>query len=514
LKHHRWIGIHHQHVEQEQLFSSMENFLSSSGPLSNATRRTMLSYIPPRDISDHFIELYLEVIEPSHQILHLPSFRDELGAFWDRPSTADDGWLALVFVLLALGCQLHNPPQPAGQGTDFIALPSRLFNAAQTFLQRTPFMIRPDMTSIRTLCLFVIFKQARGAVCIESAALWPVTGLIVRLAITMGLHRTDSAQYAPTGADSTSSRNKLWAAVALLDLRQTLAAGMPVIPPSGDLLTEPLFGIRPGLSGATEQKAFLFPLIIYNYLPQIFKILELATSPQISLSYSLVIKYDSQIKALLTHFHNSFLSACVENPNTDRFQWIMINVFIRRILLALHSQLYQELHVLTRYPVSYWSSLESSLSILSAQRDLWDTDTGRNTSPLFTSGDVPPGRTAFVARLFQQDFFLAAVTVCFHLVQAQSPLSSPKNCQKCQIRARRTILELLVSCRDIWERERDVSVCHGTAFGMIDSLLRIVEKDKKDERDGEMEAGVRLHGEGCVTFCLGQWGEPHGGIQF
>ncbi|KAJ5129932.1 uncharacterized protein N7515_005971 [Penicillium bovifimosum] len=37
LKHHRWVGIHHQHVEQEQFFSSRENFFSSSGPLYNAT---------------------------------------------------------------------------------------------------------------------------------------------------------------------------------------------------------------------------------------------------------------------------------------------------------------------------------------------------------------------------------------------------------------------------------------------------------------------------------------------
>ncbi|KAJ5544517.1 hypothetical protein N7461_006821 [Penicillium sp. DV-2018c] len=463
----------------------MENFLGSSGSLSNATRRTLLSYIPPRDIADHFIKHYLEIIEPSHQILHQPSFRDELGAFWDRPNAIDDGWLALFFAILALGCQLHNPPQPAGQDPGFISLPSRLFNAAQAFLQRTPFMIRPDVTSIRTLCLFVIFKQTRGAVCIESTALWPVTGLIVRLAITIGLHLTPSAQYAPTDAESTSCRNKLWAAVTLLDLRQTLAAGMPVIPPSGNLLTEPILGTGPDLSGATEHKDFLFPLIIYDYLPQIFRILELATSPQISLSYSLVIKYDSQIKALLNHFHNSFLSARSENSHTDPFQWVMTNVFIRRILLALHSQLYQEPHVLTRYPVSYWSSLECSLSILSIQRDLWDTNTDRNTSPRSISEDSPPGRTAFVARLFQQDFFLAAITVCFHLVQTQSPLDAPENSEKSQIRARRTILELLGSCRDIWERERDVSVCHGTAFGMIDSLLRIVEKEKEDGRWGD-----------------------------
>ncbi|KAL3443385.1 hypothetical protein BJX65DRAFT_199453 [Aspergillus insuetus] len=509
LKHHRWAGIHHSHPEQEKLFSSMENFLGSS-PLSNATRRTLLSYMPPRDVAEMFIRHYLEVIEPSHQILHLPSFRAELAAFWDRPSTMDDGWLALFFAVLALGCQLHNPAQPTTQDDDFQALPSRLFDAAQALLHRTPFMIRPDLTSIRTLCLFVIYRQTRGAVCIEFTALWPVTGLIVRLAITLGLHLTDSRQYAQRGADDTTSRNRLWAAVILLDLRQALAAGMPVIPPSSNLLTEPLLGIGLDLASGSQQKEFLFPLVIYNYLPQIFKILELATSPQIILSYSLVVKYDQQIKALLNHFHNAFLAACAENPNTDPFQWTMTNIFIRRILLTLHSQLYQEPSVIARYPVSYWSSLECSLAILSAQRDLWDTDTHTDTA----DESFPPGRAPVIARLLQQDFFLAAITVCFHLVQAASPLSSPEDSQGCQVRARNTILELLGSCRDIWEREQDVSVCHGTAFSMIDSLLRIVEGTEVAE-ETECKAlapGCTLDGEECGGFCLGDLGKTHGSI--
>ncbi|KAL3485341.1 hypothetical protein BJX62DRAFT_247585 [Aspergillus germanicus] len=494
LKHHRWAGIHHAHPEQQRLFSSMENFLGSS-PLSNATRRTLLSYMPPRDVVEMFISHYLDVIEPSHQILHLPSFRAELATFWDRLGTVDDGWLALFFAILALGCQLHEPAQPATRDDGFQALPSRLFDAAQAFLQRTPFMIRPDLTSIRTLCLFVIYRQTRGAVCIEFTALWPVTGLIVRLAITLGLHLTDSTQYAQRGADDTTSRNRLWAAVILLDLRQALAAGMPVIPPSGNLLTEPLLGMGPDLAGGSQQKEFLFPLVIYNYLPQIFKIIELATSPEITLSYSLVVKYDQQIKALLNHFHSTFLAACAENPNTDPFQWTMTDIFMRRILLALHSQLYQEPSVIARYPVSYWSSLECSLAILSAQRDLWDTDTHTNGA----NNPFPPGRAPVIARLLQQDFFLAAITVCFHLVQAESPLSSPEGSQGCQVRARKTILELLGSCRDIWEREQDVSVCHATAFSMIDSLLRI----------SSTATGCTLDGEECGGFCLGDLGQTH-----
>ncbi|KAL2816838.1 hypothetical protein BDW59DRAFT_135536 [Aspergillus cavernicola] len=501
LKHRRWPGNHRQHAEQEQLFTSVDNLFGNIGPLYNATRRTLLSYIPPRDIADSFLEHYLDIIEPSHQILHVPVFKAEVESFWDKPNTVDDGWLAQFFAILALGCQLHSTPIHATQQTDVGILPSRLFDAAQVFLQRTAFMIRPELTSIRTLCLFVIFKQTKGVVCIESAALWPATDLIVRLAVIMGLHLADPTQTTQP-VRPVSIRNTLWAAVILLDLRQSLAAGMPVIPPSRDLIAEPLFSPE----AKEPQEDFLFPLIIYDSLPQIFGILELATSPQITLAYSLVATYDRQIRGLLKYYHKSFLSVdhSIDPSSTKRFQWTMINVFFRRVLLALHSRLYQEPQASTRYPVSYWSSLECSLALLSEQRELWDAS---SESPRTTTSTA-----IFFARLFQQEFFLAAVTVCFHLVEAHSPLVSPHS-HKFQGQARRTILDLLASCKDIWGREKEASVCHSRSFEMIDSLLQILEDGGRDDECLAMSPvgmdSCDCHSEEGSLFCLEPWERLH-----
>ncbi|KAF9890388.1 hypothetical protein FE257_006056 [Aspergillus nanangensis] len=464
LNHHRWPERYGRHIEHNQLFSPMDNFFGYVGPLQNATRRTLLSYVPPRNVTDCFIEHYLNIIEPSYQLLHVPSFHEEVETFWEKPSTLDDGWLAQLFAILALGCQLHNASIPPGQHMDFEVLPERLYEAAQACLQRTAFMIRPEMASIRTLCLFVIIKQTKRLFCAESDALWPATGLVVRLAVIMGLHSTDPKQ----GTQSTvptSVRNALWAAVILLDLRQSLASGMPVIPPSSELIERPLHKTE-----ADQPSDFPFPLMIYDNLPQIFKVLELATSPQITSSYDLVVTYDQQIRELLKHYHRQFLS--VEKTNDHSFQWTTVNVFFRRVLLALHSRLYQEPQASTQYPVAYWSSLDCSLALLSEQRGLWD----------YSSSRAGAAMAPFFARLFRSEFFLAAITVCFYLVQAHSPLDSP-NSPRCHGEARRTVLELLTSCKDVWGVEKDASVCHSRAFGMIDSLLQISE----DEVEGRVD---------------------------
>ncbi|KAL4871146.1 hypothetical protein BDV12DRAFT_164853 [Aspergillus spectabilis] len=313
MEHRRWPRVHGQHIEQENLLSSVDNIFGNIGPLYNATRRTLLSSIPSRDVADAFVEHYLDIIEPSHQILDVPSFREEVKGFWDKPSTVTDGWLSQLFVILALGCQLYNTSKSSTQHTDFGILPARLFDTAQVCLQRTAFMIRPEVTSIRTLCLFVIFKQTKGMICIESDALWPATGLIVRLAIMLGLHSSNPAHISQSASPvPVRVRNSLWAAVILLNLRQSLTAGMPVIPPSRDLIAEPLFGIdHSQLPFATQQRDFLFLLIIYDTLPQIFRVLELATSPQITLAYSLVVTYDRQIRGLLRHYRSSFFQPTI-----------------------------------------------------------------------------------------------------------------------------------------------------------------------------------------------------------
>jgi hypothetical protein len=259
---------------------------------------------------------------------------------------------------------------------------------------------------------------------------------------------------------------------------------MPVIPPSRDLIAEPLFGIdHSQLPFATQQRDFLFPLIIYDILPQIFRLLELATSPQITLANSLVATYDRQIRGLLRHYRSSFFSADDNMSTTSRFQWTMIHVFFRRVLLALHSRLYQEPQASTRYPVSYWSSLECSLALLSEQRELSDASSSE-------AGTTTAAAASFFARLFQPEFFLGAVTVCFHLVQAHSPLVSP-NSHKCQQgQARRTIISLLQSCKDIWGCEKEASVCHSRSFSLIEYLLQVLEEPGQNSDhndDGEDE---------------------------
>lgn len=480
LKGNGWLDSREIHSDQFTRLSPTTNFLGEASHLGTANRRTLLSYLPSQSLTESFIECYLTVVEPPHQILHAPSFKEEVQAFWNRPSAVKNGWLAEYFAVLALGAQVYNESTPH-QVEAFSILPDQLFGAAQAFLKRTAFMVQPTLASIRTLCLLVIYRQMKSLFCVESDALWPITGMIVRLAIAMGLHSTDPNEDSP----DNDIRSALWAAVMFLDLRQSLASGMPFMPPLPEMSVKPLSRTHNasnntlprfrGYDCGVMRAQGMYPVVVHIHqsLPIILGALDLSTSGQIFSTYDSVVAYDEKIRQLLKQAHRLYISSANASQSSarfscGRFQWSMANVFFRRVLLALHSRPCQEPQSYLRYPVSYWSSLECSLALLSEQQNLWETS-------------LCPGDSlgSLVIRFFRQEFFLAATTVCFHMVQTGSPLVLSDN-YIYKNKARKTVLETLRSCREIWRVDKDSSTCHGKAFDMIDSLLILLDTNGDD----------------------------------
>ncbi|KAF7154894.1 hypothetical protein CNMCM5623_003152 [Aspergillus felis] len=60
--------------------------------------------------------------------------------------------------------------------------------ASQGFLHRTSFVAHPNLDIIRTLCLMVTAKQMVQMSCSAMDTSWCLTGLILRIAMSMGLH--------------------------------------------------------------------------------------------------------------------------------------------------------------------------------------------------------------------------------------------------------------------------------------------------------------------------------------
>lgn len=407
------------------------------------SRKSLLSILPDRATVGVFIQIYLDTIEQAYSVLHLPSFESETAKFWGDASAVSDSWLALFFAVLSLGCHAYNATAH-GKQQPYPGLDVQLLDASEACLKMTPLMYHPDKSNIQTLYLMVIFKQLDRMSCHQTGACWPLTGLIVRLAMMLGIHADHPGNDAlPDG--EIQHRKDLWGSIILLEMRQSLVSGMPLLLQVTDFSRIEL------VSDDSTKTSF------YNSIPLLTQVLSTLNLNRNQLEHDKVLEYDLQLRQLLKD-----PNLALDSPSTNYPARILFNVFYRRLLLALHTSFAQEPRAWTRYPVSYWSTLDSCLGLLAIQRELCEDTDDKNEGK----------EMAWFAGLFREDFFTAAMTLCHHLVKANSPLepSSSTGCF-CQQQARDTILKTLVSCSGLWEAEEGLSVCHREASRVMRSVI-------------------------------------------
>ena len=62
--------------------------------------------VPSRDIADALKAGYFRVFESTCRILHIPSFEQQYEQYWNDPTSADDCWVLILLLVLAIGMSL------------------------------------------------------------------------------------------------------------------------------------------------------------------------------------------------------------------------------------------------------------------------------------------------------------------------------------------------------------------------------------------------------------------------
>ncbi|GIJ91916.1 hypothetical protein Asppvi_010891 [Aspergillus pseudoviridinutans] len=433
------------------------------------SRSALLERMPTRVVGEKLISMYIDVVEKTHHFLDLPGFQQQLLHFWDHPTEAEDSWLALLFVIFFLGQEAHRTV--ACGSTDLLLGVSRteFLEASQGFLHRTSFVAHPNLDIIRTLCLMVIAKQMVQMSCSAMDTSWCLTGLILRIAMNMGLHsaRVDDPRL-EKGEQQTLSI--LWTSIMYLNLRQAVLTGMPILLQPRDYTCAP----SPNINGCSNQALALsnreetetFHVLFERAVPIASGLMDLSHDPARAETYEAIMHYTVETRRLLLHASEALR---ISHPTTSEARKaIMLDILFRRLLLSVHRPFAHDERAPLRYPLSYWTSLDCALAILVHQRDLWG---------------APPDDSLVsrsFARLFWPDFLVAALTLSLYLLRADSPLDPPPSSRYGGMPARATLQDALRSCRDIWQLEEDRNICHSHAFILIDRVVSALEETGRD----------------------------------
>lgn len=383
-----------------------------------------------------FINAYLDLYQAVHPIIDTEEFQNRVDAYWEDPTSADVAWLSQFLMVLALGQMVV---------TRDAAPTVELCMAAEACLAKTPFMLRPNISTMRTMCLVVLAKLTTNATCWSFDACWNLLGFVVRLAICLGLHRLDPpAHSSPVVYQDWEAGRIIWSTLLYFNIQVAMISGMPScisideVAPCQDI---------PWTYATLDTAAMAWNTVIQSSYPIILRIISRVNAHVDRPSYEEILEYSSQVRQCMSILDR------VQGPHTLR---MTLDMFFRRVLLVLHRRHALESDAPSKYPVSYWASLECSLALLVHQHDLYDSE------------HAPKGMD-FLVRLYMLDVFAAAVTATIHLLRKDAPLAAGF-----AIPPRQTILETLQACTQLWASETVKSPCFRIGHTMLEKIVEAV----------------------------------------
>ncbi|EXJ83521.1 hypothetical protein A1O1_07144 [Capronia coronata CBS 617.96] len=421
------------------------------------TKERIRSLLPPRATTDAYIELYLNTYEKTHGMLHVPMFREEMMLFWRTPSALPYEWLSQFLMMLALGCPRHERLRRSQLVESFL-------DGAEAYLMQSPFQAKPNFTSIRAMAMMVIAKQIDIVAFDDSGAVWSFLGLVVRLAMCLGFHR-DPQWFDSMSPLEAETRKRIWTTLVFMDVQNSLETGLPLLlhpddydsPAPGDQLdgqnlAEDNSNTATASQHADEANDSAFQSILSKSFPHVLHIIRLVHQPLNDTTRRVVLEAEAKIRNLRQIAADTYPKYSSDDktdtliPPWRQLQGILLEIYFRRVLLALHQPYVMAPDAAKRYPESCWSALESALAILVLQRRLYGEAADLVSIEWF-------------AELFKGDFFVAALFVAVGIRRksfgTQQKTSCPGRLAEIDIAS-----QTLEACLAIWSSKVGLSVHH------------------------------------------------------
>ncbi|KAK6359222.1 hypothetical protein TWF696_000386 [Orbilia brochopaga] len=163
---------------------------------------------------------FLENINPLTHIVHYPSLGEKLMQYKDNPRTMPRNLEALMFSIYAITVlSLDNTQCQTYFGEKKTELQSRYRFAAQHGLKNAGLLKTTDLIVLQGLILFLLDLRSYY----DYPSLWVITGMAVRIAQRMGVHRDGTKLSLPPF--ETEMRRRLWREILILDVRTAELSG-------------------------------------------------------------------------------------------------------------------------------------------------------------------------------------------------------------------------------------------------------------------------------------------------
>ncbi|KAJ5116862.1 hypothetical protein N7456_001210 [Penicillium angulare] len=296
--------------------------------------------LPPKELADQLVEIYLHAFESRYRVLHVPSFKKEYEALWGSTSPPDMGFIIQVKLIMAIGAVLYD------ENYSLRTQSNHWVYEAQTWISEPDFKARLTLQFVQTSILLLL---AREAVWVNGALIWISVGELLRTAVYMGLHRDPS--FLPQRNTFVSEmRRRLWNTILELAVNTSIDSGGPPLihmddydtHPPGNFEDEDITAEDPTPKPDETFTQMSIPIALRRTLEARLAIVKSLNGIGMHCSYEETLRLDTELRSsyktirrTLQGYSSNSTSAPSSSPS--QFQIRALDFLIRRYLLALHT---------------------------------------------------------------------------------------------------------------------------------------------------------------------------------
>ncbi|PHH68324.1 hypothetical protein CDD82_651 [Ophiocordyceps australis] len=382
-------------------------------------RKRMTDILPKKAVCDRLMASYFDTSETIYRILHFPTFREQYEVYWDG-KVQSDSFLSQLLAVLSVASRFETKSKGLGhERIEGVHIPTACA-LVRIWLDGLKGKQLVDMT---TLQVELLLLHAQRMITPRAQDSWTQLGFIVRLAMTMGMHRDPSESEPRMTVFVGELRRRLWYTIVDMDLHMSLACNLPCLVRDGDYSCRPprnlddselfedmqeLPPTKP-IDQATDNQMQVYAAMTLGTRMRVAPLINRIDSMR---NYQEVIDVGAKLERFLDDINYIFPRHSLVSDGQRSKQWrsrVILDMHVRRPLLALYRPL--AMGVSEVPPQISRAYLRSSMVILMYLDEL--------DPHLAHFDDI----AEMYHQILKRDIIQAALSVCFYIQSAVRPSS-------------------------------------------------------------------------------------------
>ncbi|OBR06311.1 fungal specific transcription factor domain-containing protein [Colletotrichum higginsianum IMI 349063] len=338
------LQILHKRIQEEyrKSLSPISVFADSVIPV----QKRMHDILPKKAVCDRLLASYIDTSETIYRMIHVPTFKEQHELFWDGKLPGDD-FLPQLLAVLSIGSRFETKSKGLGhERVEGVHIPTACA-LVRSWLDGLRGKQLVDLTTLQTEILLV---HAQRMTTPRPQDSWAQLGYIVRMAMTMGLHR-DPSEFEPRMPVFLGElRRRLWFTILDMDLHLSLACNLSCLVREGDFTCRPprnlddadlyfdMKELPPSkpIDQLTDNQMQVYAAMTLGVRMQVAHLINRVDSVR---DYGEIIEVGTKLDRFLEDINYLFPRHGILNEVEKSKQWrsrVILDMHVRRPLLALY----------------------------------------------------------------------------------------------------------------------------------------------------------------------------------